>query len=140
MGQSHFQIEKCDFTGNTATSTGGGFSIANSASGSITGSTFRGNNAALGGGISVASGSLTITNSTIFNNTADFQGGGVNQGGGTLQMIACTVTGNHSPHAPACMRGDRSHSPTRSSPGTLATSAASPTTFAASDRSPGRTT
>ena len=77
LGQGRMSLLDCNFTGNSAGTTGG--AIAASATGSISGCTFRGNvsNALGGGGICVSVGVLTITNSTLVDNTATDQGGGI---------------------------------------------------------------
>ena len=88
-------LRDCSFTSNSAATTGG--AIAASASGSISGCTFR-NNASRsigGGGICVSVGVLTITNSTVVDNTATGQGGGILvHDEGALTAINDTIAGN----------------------------------------------
>jgi hypothetical protein len=93
----------CTVTGNSASSTSGGFSfgggIDNAGTMTISSGTVSGNSAStpqgfgFGGGI-MNFGTMTINNGcTLSGNTADISGGGIDNQG-TLTISACTLSGN----------------------------------------------
>jgi parallel beta-helix repeat protein len=88
-------ITNCTFSGNTASSSGGGIYCTTSASPSIDNCTFIGNAAGSGGGIQNTMSSLpTITYCTFSGNTVGINGGGINNVFSSPSIINCTFTDN----------------------------------------------
>ena len=94
-------VTKCVFSGNAASSLGGG--IASQGILTVSNSTLTGNLASGGGGIYHGSGTATVTNSTLSGNSVTGilnvvagpgYGGAIRVGGGTLNVANSTLSGN----------------------------------------------
>jgi hypothetical protein len=86
-------LSNCTLTANTAVAPGGGLYVKGSATATVTGCTFTGNEADSGGGLYIA-GTATVSGCTITGNTALSAGGGVG-GDGNTTLTDCTITGNN---------------------------------------------
>lgn len=82
-------LNNVTFSGNTATSYGGGFSIF-AGSANLTNATFSGNSSDSGGGIFNNGSSTILTNVTIINNTI----GGIDNESGTITLTNSILWGN----------------------------------------------
>ncbi|MEM6904676.1 MAG: hypothetical protein AAF568_02170, partial [Pseudomonadota bacterium] len=94
--QGILSIRDSDFTGNEATSTGGGGAVASRGSVlEVVGSVFSQNTSSVAGGAIIGSGSnqTTVVNSAFLGNDAG-NGGAIAQFGGTLDLIGSTLAGN----------------------------------------------
>ena len=98
VGESDIEVFNSVFIANQSNNSGGGISIENSSTATISGSTFRNNHAVYGGAIEVLNNSdVTITNSTISGNSASVSGGGIDvYDNSTLKVVDSVITGNSS--------------------------------------------
>ena len=88
-------MTNCTFTGNSASSNGGGMHNVTNSSPTVTNCTFSGNTAVNdGGGMRNHSSSPTVTNCTFSNNKADAGGAIINEYYSHLTAINCTFTNN----------------------------------------------
>lgn len=88
-------LEDSGVSNSVATGRGGGLYMQDTATVSVTTSTFSGNVADDGGGIHVGTGAtFALTNSTVSGNSSKGGGGGIYSGGGTSTIINCTVAEN----------------------------------------------
>tara|TARA_R110002073_G_scaffold80260_3_gene193396 strand:+ start:11444 stop:14500 length:3057 start_codon:yes stop_codon:yes gene_type:complete len=100
-GNGHVNIHQTDISGNTATTLGGGLSVA-TASLLLDQSTIAGNTGGTavvgsgGGGIWLSSTETDIVNTTISGNTTPGEGGGISSLSGhlPLRIVNSTITGN----------------------------------------------
>ncbi|MBX7106401.1 MAG: right-handed parallel beta-helix repeat-containing protein, partial [Gemmataceae bacterium] len=98
IGDESVTLSNCVFTGNTATTRGGGADLGLAAGVlTITACTFSGNSAPAGGGVTATTGQLTVDRSTFIDNRSTFasSGGAIRYvGGGNLNVINSTLTQN----------------------------------------------
>ena len=81
---------------------GGGMSIADGSSPTVTNCTFSGNDGYVGGGMYIADGTstVTVTNCAFSGNSAENGGGGMYLAGtSTVTVTNCTFSGNHADYA-----------------------------------------
>src|SRR5438477_7621855 len=107
-------VTKCVFSGNAASSLGGG--IASQGTLTVSDSTLTDNLASGGGGIYHGSGTATVTNSTLSGNSVTGilnvvagpgYGGAIRVGGGTLNVANSTLSGNAAPRGVGLALGPR---------------------------------
>ena len=106
-------VTNCTFSGNNATTYGGGIYNYSSSSPTVTNCTFSGNKAnSYGGGMFNQQSSPTVTNCTFSGNNAISYGGGMYNNGGSPTIINCTFSGNNTYNGGGGMCNDGSSSPT----------------------------
>lgn len=93
-------IERCLFLDNTAGDDGGAVDIRG---GSITNSTFTGNQADVGGAI-IAQGEVALRHLTVTRNRALTRTGGVELSHGPIELSGCVIAANYAPDSPDVWR------------------------------------
>jgi len=93
--QSSPTVTNCTFSGNVATTVGGGMFNATNSNPTVTNCTFSGNVAtSLGGGMHNSGSSPIVTNCIFSGNTAGQSGGGMINSGSSPTVTNCTFSGN----------------------------------------------
>ena len=87
-------VTNCTFSGNSATSLGGGMFNLNNSSPTVSNCTFSGDSADVGGGMWNDNSSPTVSNCTFSGNSADAGGGMFNIDGSNPTVTNCTFSGN----------------------------------------------